>query len=73
MYLIFLAEPIQQTHLQTCIDFQERLPHLSGVGNKLLSQLIKDDVVTLASNRQIRVNIPLACWFKEDFLERKNN
>lgn len=70
----FLVESVQQTRLQTCIDFSERLPHLSGaLGTRLLSQLVKNDVVALASKRQIRINIPLARWFKEDFLEDKSN
>lgn len=70
----FLAEPIQQTRLQTCIDFSERLPHLAGaLGTKLLSQLVKNDVVTLTNNRQVRINVSLARWFKEDFLENKSN
>lgn len=70
----FLVESVQQTRLQTCIDFSERLPHLSGaLGTKLLSQLVKNDVVALTSKRQIRINIPLARWFKEDFLEDKSN
>lgn len=34
----FLVESVQQTRLQTCIDFSERLPHLSGaLGTRLLS------------------------------------
>lgn len=70
----FLVESVQQTRLQTCIDFSERLPHLSGaLGTRLLSQLVKNDVVALTSKRQIRINIPLARWFKEDFLEDKSN
>lgn len=70
----FLVESVQQTRLQTCIDFSERLPHLSGaLGTRLLSQLVKNDVVALTSKRQIRINIPLAHWFKEDFLEDKSN
>lgn len=70
----FLVESVQQAHLQTCIDFSERLPHLSGaLGTRLLSQLVKNDVVALTSKRQIRINIPLARWFKEDFLEDKSN
>lgn len=70
----FLVESVQQTRLQTCIDFSERLPHLSGaLGTRLLSQLVKKDVVALTSKRQIRINIPLARWFKEDFLEDKSN
>lgn len=57
----FLVESVQQTRLQTCIDFSERLPHLSGaLGTRLLSQLVKNDVVALTSKRQIRINIPLA-------------
>lgn len=70
----FLVESVQQTRLQTCIDFSERLPHLSGaLGTRLLSQLVKNDVVALTSKRQIRINIPLVRWFKEDFLEDKSN
>lgn len=70
----FLVESVQQARLQTCIDFSERLPHLSGaLGTRLLSQLVKNDVVALTSKRQIRINIPLARWFKEDFLEDKSN
>ncbi|WAD03228.1 transcriptional regulator (plasmid) [Levilactobacillus brevis] len=70
----FLVESVQQTRLQTCIDFSERLPHLSGaLGTRLLSQLVKNNVVALTSKRQIRINIPLARWFKEDFLEDKSN
>ena len=70
----FLVESVQQTRLQTCIDFSERLPHLSGaLGTRLLSQLVKNDVVALTSKRQIRINIPLARWFKEDLLEDKSN
>lgn len=70
----FLVESVQQTRLQTCIDFSERLPHLSGaLGTRLLSQLVKNDVVALTSKRQIRINIPLARWFKEDFLEDKSD
>lgn len=70
----FLVESVQQTRLQTCIDFSERLPHLSGaLGTRLLSRLVKNDVVALTSKRQIRINIPLARWFKEDFLEDKSN
>lgn len=70
----FLVESVQQTRWQTCIDFSERLPHLSGaLGTRLLSQLVKNDVVALTSKRQIRINIPLARWFKEDFLEDKSN
>lgn len=70
----FLVESVQQTRLQTCIDFSERLPHLSGaLGTRLLSQLVKNDVVALTSKRQIRINIPLGRWFKEDFLEDKSN
>lgn len=70
----FLVESVQQTRLKTCIDFSERLPHLSGaLGTRLLSQLVKNDVVALTSKRQIRINIPLARWFKEDFLEDKAN
>lgn len=70
----FLVESVQQTRLQMCIDFSERLPHLSGaLGTRLLSQLVKNDVVALTSKRQIRINIPLARWFKEDFLEDKSN
>ena len=70
----FLVESVQQTRLQTCIDFSERLPHLSGaLGTRLLSQLVKNDVVALTSKRQIRINIPLTRWFKEDFLEDKSN
>ena len=73
-YVLTAQGKRQFSHLQTCIDFSERLPHLSGaLGTRLLSQLVKNDVVALTSKRQIRINIPLARWFKEDFLEDKSN
>jgi predicted transcriptional regulator len=62
----FLAEPIHQTQIQTCIDFSERLPHLAGsLGTKMLSKLVKTNVVTLAPNRRVRVNVPLERWFED--------
>ncbi|MFD1125381.1 transcriptional regulator [Lentilactobacillus raoultii] len=68
----YLGEPVRQSQIQTCIDFSERLPHLSGVlGTKMLDQLVADKVVTLESNRQVVLNLPLKRWFKEKFLEDK--
>lgn len=70
----FLSESIHQSKLQTCIDFSERLPHLSGsLGNKILSQLLKDNFVTLIGNRQVEVNISLERLLKEEFLAKKSN